>query len=329
MILSRSVYWLMISLVVMSILSITIAILVGSVSLSISDVYQAIFHSSQNSQSLILQLRFERALSAFVTGGLLAMTGALMQVLVRNPLADPYILGVSGGASVAALIAILMGLPLIVLTTSAFVGAIFAMLLVFSLSRGVKNSNWNPTRLLLTGVVLASGWAAIISFILTFSPNNKLHSMLFWLMGDLSYSHTPLLGFIVLLLALILSLFLARSLNVLIRGEQFAQTLGVNTQRLQWKLLLLASLCTAMAVTQAGSIGFIGLIVPHLIRLTGTHDHRILLPASVLCGGSLLTLADTLSRSLFSPIQIPVGIVTALIGIPIFLYLLQRNTENR
>ena len=329
MILSRSIYWLMISLVVMSILSITIAILVGSVSLSISDVYQAIFHSSQNSQSLILQLRFERALSAFVTGGLLAMTGALMQVLVRNPLADPYILGVSGGASVAALIAILLGLPLIVLTTSAFVGAIFAMLLVFSLSRGVKNSNWNPTRLLLTGVVLASGWAAIISFILTFSPNNKLHSMLFWLMGDLSYSHTPFLGFIVLLLALILSLFLARSLNVLIRGEQFAQTLGVNTQRLQWKLLLLASLCTAMAVTQAGSIGFIGLIVPHLIRLTGTHDHRILLPASVLCGGSLLTLADTLSRSLFSPIQIPVGIVTALIGIPIFLYLLQRNTENR
>ena len=329
MILSRSIYWLMISLVVMSILSITIAILVGSVSLSISDVYQAIFHSSQNSQSLILQLRFERALSAFVTGGLLAMTGALMQVLVRNPLADPYILGVSGGASVAALIAILMGLPLIVLTTSAFVGAIFAMLLVFSLSRGVKNSNWNPTRLLLTGVVLASGWAAIISFILTFSPNNKLHSMLFWLMGDLSYSHTPFLGFIVLLLALILSLFLARSLNVLIRGEQFAQTLGVNTQRLQWKLLLLASLCTAMAVTQAGSIGFIGLIVPHLIRLTGMNDHRILLPASVLCGGSLLTLADTLSRSLFSPIQIPVGIVTALIGIPIFLYLLQRNTENR
>jgi len=329
MILSRSIYWLMISLVVMSILSITIAILVGSVSLSISDVYQAIFHSSQNSQSLILQLRFERALSAFVTGGLLAMTGALMQVLVRNPLADPYILGVSGGASVAALIAILLGLPLIVLTTSAFVGAIFAMLLVFSLSRGVKNSNWNPTRLLLTGVVLASGWAAIISFILTFSPNNKLHSMLFWLMGDLSYSHTPFLGFIVLLLALILSLFLARSLNVLIRGEQFAQTLGVNTQRLQWKLLLLASLCTAMAVTQAGSIGFIGLIVPHLIRLTGMNDHRILLPASVLCGGSLLTLADTLSRSLFSPIQIPVGIVTALIGIPIFLYLLQRNTENR
>jgi len=329
MILSRSIYWLMISLVVMSILSITIAILVGSVSLSISDIYQTIFHSSQNSQSLILQLRFERALSAFVTGGLLAMTGALMQVLVRNPLADPYILGVSGGASVAALIAILMGLPLIILTTSAFFGAIFAMLLVFSLSRGVKNSNWNPTRLLLTGVVLASGWAAIISFILTFSPNNKLHSMLFWLMGDLSYSHTPFLGFIVLLLALILSLFLARSLNVLIRGEQFAQTLGVNTQRLQWKLLLLASLCTAMAVTQAGSIGFIGLIVPHLIRLTGTHDHRILLPASVLCGGSLLTLADTLSRSLFSPIQIPVGIVTALIGIPIFLYLLQRNTENR
>ena len=326
---NHSHYWLMVSLIVVTIVSLVIAILSGSVSLSLFDIYHSFISSKESNHSLILQLRLERALSAFVTGGLLAMTGALMQVLVRNPLADPYILGVSGGASVAALIAILIGLPLIALTTVAFAGAILAMMLVFILSRGLKNSNWNPTRLLLTGVVLASGWGAIISFILTFSPNNKLHSMLFWLMGDLSYSHTPILGFVILLFALILSLFLARSLNVLIRGEQFAQTLGVNTQQLQWKLLLLASLCTAMAVTQAGSIGFIGLIVPHLIRLTGMHDHRILLPASVLCGGSLLTLADTLSRSLFSPVQIPVGIVTAFIGIPIFLYLLRHNTENR
>ena len=322
-------YWLMVSLIIVTIVSLIIAILSGSVSLSLLDIYHSFISSNESNHSLILQLRLERALSAFVTGGLLAMTGALMQVLVRNPLADPYILGVSGGASVAALIAILIGLPLIALTTVSFVGALFAMMLVFILSRGLKNSNWNPTRLLLTGVVLASGWGAIISFILTFSPNNKLHSMLFWLMGDLSYSHTPILGFVVLIFALILSLILARSLNVLIRGEQFAQTLGVNTQQLQWKLLLLASLCTATAVTQAGSIGFIGLIVPHLIRLTGMHDHRILLPASVLCGGSLLTLADTLSRSLFAPVQIPVGIVTALIGIPIFLYLLRHNMENR
>ena len=316
-------------LLIISLASILIALLVGSRTQAVDEIFKSFLQPQQSTQALIIQLRMERALAAFSTGGLLALAGALMQVLVRNPLADPYILGISGGASVAALLAILLGLPLLSLTATAFSGALIAMLLVFILSRGLGNRHWNPTRLLLTGVVLAAGWGAVISFILTFSPNNKLHSMLFWLMGDLSYSHSPASSFIILFVALIAALFLARSLNVLIRGEQFAQTLGVSTQNLQWKLLLLASLCTAAAVTQAGSIGFIGLIVPHLIRLAGVHDHRILLPASVLCGGSLLTLADTLSRSMFSPIQIPVGIVTALIGIPVFLFLLQRSEAHR
>lgn len=324
-----STYWLMSILVIATIASLITALLVGSSSVSFNDVLHNIFNTQTSTQQLIVQLRLERALAAFVTGGLLALAGALMQVLIRNPLADPYILGISGGASVAALLAIMLGLPLVALTTSAFAGALFAMLLVFLLSRGLKNTHWNPTRLLLTGIILAAGWGAIISFILTFSPSNRVHSMLFWLMGDLSYSHLPTLGFVILLFGLLLSLLLARSLNVLIRGEQFAQSLGIATHQLQWKLLVLASLCTATAVTQAGSIGFIGLVVPHLIRLAGIQDHRILLPASVLCGGTLLTLADTLSRSLFSPIQIPVGIVTALIGIPLFLYLLQRSEAHR
>jgi len=324
-----STYWLMTTLIIATIISLAIALLIGSSTLSFNDVVHNIFNQQPSTQQLIVQLRLERALSAFVTGGLLALAGALMQVLIRNPLADPYILGISGGASVAALVAIMFGLPLIALTTSAFGGALFAMLLVFLLSRGLNNTHWNPARLLLTGIILASGWGALISFILTFSPSNRLHSMLFWLMGDLSYSSLPKLGFIILTAALLLSLLLARSLNVLIRGEQFARSLGVATHHLQWKLLLLASLCTATAVTQAGSIGFIGLVVPHLIRLAGIQDHRILLPASVLCGGTLLTLADTLSRSLFSPIQIPVGIVTALLGIPLFLYLLQRSEAHR
>lgn len=324
-----STYWLMSILGIATIASLIIALLVGSSPLSINDVLHNIINQQPSTQQLIVQLRLERALSAFATGGLLALAGALMQVLIRNPLADPYILGISGGASVAALLAITFSLPLIALTTSAFAGALFSMLLVFLLSRGLKNTNWNPTRLLLTGIILAAGWGAIISFILTFSPSNRVHSMLFWLMGDLSYSHSPILGFIILIAGLLLSLLLARSLNVLIRGEQFAQSLGIATHHLQWKLLVLASLCTATAVTQAGSIGFIGLVVPHLIRLAGVQDHRILLPASVLCGGTLLTLADTLSRSLFSPIQIPVGIVTALIGIPLFLYLLQRSEAHR
>jgi len=326
---NHSTYWLMAGLILVSVFSLIAAILIGSSTLPLNDILQNVFTQQNSTQQLIVQLRLERALLAFVTGGLLALAGALMQVLIRNPLADPYILGISGGASVAALVAIIIGLPLIALTASAFAGALFSMLLVFLLSRGISNSHWNPTRLLLTGIILAAGWGALISFILTFSPSNRIHSMLFWLMGDLSYGHFPKLGFIILLCGLLLSLLLARSLNVLIRGEQFAQSLGIATHQLQWKLLVLASLCTATAVTQAGSIGFIGLVVPHLIRLAGIQDHRILLPASVLCGGSLLTLADTLSRSLFSPIQIPVGIVTALLGIPLFLYLLQRSEAHR
>ena len=326
---THSSYWLIATLFVFVIISLLIALLIGSSPLSLTDLLVHFFNEQSSTQQLIIQLRLERALSAFVTGGLLALAGTLMQVLIRNPLADPYILGISGGASVAALLAILIGLPLIALTISAFAGALFAMLLVFLLSRGVKNTHWNPTRLLLTGVILAAGWGAVISFILTFSPNDRIHSMLFWLMGDLSYSHFPGMGLIILLTGLFFGLLLSHSLNVLIRGEQFARSLGVVTDNLQWKLLILASLCTAAAVTQAGSIGFIGLVVPHLIRLIGIHDHRILLPASVLCGGGLLMLADTLSRSLFSPVQIPVGIVTALVGIPIFLYLLQRSEAYR
>jgi iron complex transport system permease protein len=221
----------------------------------------------------------------------------------------------------------LAGMSGIVLHAGAFAGAFLSMLLVFVLARGA--GSWTPTRLLLTGVVLAAGWGAVITFLLSIAPEHNLRGMLFWLMGDLSYAHATWLGMLVLLLGLTLGLLQARALNLLATGQLHAKTLGVEVERLQWQLFALASLLTAVAVMQAGSIGFIGLIVPHVLRLAGLHDHRYLLPASVTTGGGLLVVADALARSLFITVALPVGVITALLGVPVFLWLLRHHARQR
>ena len=307
--------------------SILVALNLGSVPLNIQD-WLRIFDASgdQVQQEVIFQLRLPRSLSAFVTGGLLALAGVLMQVLLRNPLADPYILGISGGAAVAALMAMLAGVGGYGLTGSAFCGALLSMFLVFSIAHG--QGSWTPTRLLLTGVVVASGWGAIISFVLSVSPERNLHSMLFWLMGDLSYAPAPGSGAVILLLALVLSGYYAKSLNILARSELIAESLGIAVGRLRIKIYLLASIITAAAVTVAGSIAFIGLITPHLLRLSGVHDHRFLIPTSVLLGGVILVLADAVARTALAPQQLPVGVITAMIGVPMFLYLMHKSARS-
>lgn len=315
---------LLASLILLSIASFVIAFSVGSYTLTLDQLLSTFNSTQQNIENTIVwDLRAPRAYTAFVTGGLLALAGALMQVLLRNPLADPYILGVSGGASVAALFTMSLGLSSAWLSGSAFIGALVSILLVFSLSHA--KGNWNPTRLLLTGVVIAAGWGALINFILSTSPEKPLRGMLFWLMGDLSHSEASILGLIVLAGALLITFIMARQLNILARGELQASVLGVSVKPLRISLFLLASILTAVAVTQAGSVGFIGLIVPHMLRLISGSDHRLLLPASVLLGGSLLLISDTLARTLIAPQQLPVGVITAFIGVPFFLYLLNKN----
>lgn len=315
-------------LLLLAIMSLILALLAGSVPIDLAELWAVVTGSKHGlSQSLILELRLPRAIGAFATGGLLSLAGALMQVLVRNPLADPYVLGISGGAAVAALLAMLLGLGGIWLTGSAFGGALLAMALVFGLARG--RGSWTPTRLLLTGVVLAAGWGAVISFILATSPDRNIRGMLFWLMGDLGYVQTPEPALFILLLGLLACWPLGRDLNILIRGELQAGALGINSGRLQITLFLLASFLTATAVVQAGSIGFVGLVIPHIMRLMGFTDHRLLLPAAALAGGSLLVLADTLARTILAPQQLPVGIITALLGVPLFLYLLRREVTTR
>lgn len=274
-------------------------------------------------QQLVMELRLPRALSAFATGGLLALAGALLQVLLRNPLADPYVLGVSGGAAVAALLAMLAGITGWGFSASALAGALFTVALVFGLAHG--RGSWSDTRLLLVGVIVASGWGAVIAFILAVAPEQELRGMLFWLMGDLSSAGEPLPALLVLAAGVMLIAPVARSLNVMARGELQAAALGVEVGRLRLVIYFGASLFTATAVTLAGSVGFVGLVVPHLLRLLLGNDHRLLLPAAVLLGGGLLVLADTLARTIIAPQQLPVGVLTALLGVPVFLYLLQRR----
>lgn len=317
---------LLIALVIISVVSVVGAVSVGSVSLGWRALGDVAFHNGTLlERTLILDVRLPRVITAFTVGGMLALAGTLMQVLLRNPLADPYILGISGGAAVSVLTAMLLGLSGPGLSIASFTGALLTMALVFTLSRG--GGSWNPTRLLLTGVVVASGWAALIGFILSVSPNTDLKNMLFWLMGDLSFAGNVSPAVVILAIGLILSLGCARDLNIMARGELQAMALGVSTGTLSLLIYILASLLTASAVTLAGSVGFVGLIVPHQIRLLGATDHRILLPSSVLLGGSLVVVADTFARTALAPQQLPVGIITALLGVPMFLYLLNRDVR--
>jgi iron complex transport system permease protein len=313
---------LLLGLLAFSLLSVWLNLHTGPLSLSILDALQ---HPQTLDARILLELRLPRAANAFVTGALLGVAGALMQVLLRNPLADPYILGVSGGASVGALLAISAGTGVLALHSAAFAGALLSMLLVFSLAHG--RGSWDTTRLLLTGVVLAAGWGAVISLMLSLSANTQLQGMLFWLLGDLGFAQTSLLGVLALLLVAPAALMIAPALNLLASGELQAASLGVEVSRLRVLVYLLASLATASAVTQAGNIGFIGLVAPHMLCLAGARDYRVLVPAVLLLGGTLLSLADTLSRLLVEPRQLPVGVLTAVLGVPLFLFLLYRARQ--
>ncbi len=318
-------------LALLGLASLAIALAAGSLAVSAADIGRALFGDTSGvtegvAAEVVRSLRLPRALAAFACGALLALAGALMQVLLRNPLADPYVLGISGGASVGALGAMLLGLPALLVHGGAFSGALAATLLVFGLARG--EGSWTQTRLLLTGVIVAAGCGAVVALILSIAPENKLRGMLFWLMGDLSHAASPWPALAMLALGILAALPFSRDLNLLARGDITARALGVPVARLRGGVYVLAALATAVAVTTTGAVGFVGLVVPHLVRLAIGNDQRVLLPAAALAGGILLTLADTLARTLVAPQQLPVGVLTALIGVPVFLYLLTRSPRG-
>jgi iron complex transport system permease protein len=301
------------------------ALCAGSVDVGLSVVLRALFTGSDDMGSAVVrELRLPRAVAAFAVGGLLALAGTMMQVLLRNPLADPYVLGLSGGAACGALLAMLGG-ALALVTPAAFAGALASAALVFGLARG--NAPWAPTRLLLTGVVVAAGWGAVLMLILTVAPEAQVRGMLFWLIGDLSGARHGAIAAGALAVVLVIALLLARDATLLARGHTTAASLGVAVRNVTLALHLLAALATAIAVTLAGSVGFVGLVVPHAARLSIGNDQRWLMPAATLAGGTLLVVADTLARTVIAPAQLPVGVLTALAGVPLFLWLLRASAK--
>ena len=314
------------SLAAAALLALGASLAVGSIDVGPAAILRALGgDTSDTASAIVRELRLPRALAAFAVGALLALAGALMQVLLRNPLADPYILGISGGAAAGALGAMLAGAATLV-TPAALGGALASTVLVFTLARtGADRAPWTTTRLLLTGVVVAAGWGAVIALMLTMAPDAQVKGMLFWLIGDLGGTTLATPALIVLAVTLFGALAFARDLNVLARGEQAAAALGVPVARTTFVLCALAALATAAAVTTAGSVGFVGLVVPHALRLVVGNDQRVLLPASVVAGGALLVVADTLARTIVAPVQLPVGVITALVGVPVFLALLSRG----
>jgi iron complex transport system permease protein len=319
----RRAFGVIAALALAGVAALVLALASGDLDIPAVRVIEALFGSARGMDAdVVRQLRLPRAVAVFACGGLLATAGVLMQVLLRNPLADPYVLGISGGAAVGALAAMSAGLAPLLVDGAAMAGALAAMLLVFGLAHG--DGSWTQTRLLLTGVIVASGCGAVVTLMLAMAPDTRVHSMLFWLMGDASAAQRPWPALLVLGVGLIVALPFARDLNVLARGETVARSLGVRVSRLRYLIYLLASLLTAVSVTLVGSVGFVGLIVPHLVRFVIGNDQRVLLPAAMLAGGTLLVLADTAARTVLAPTQLPVGVLTALIGVPVFLFLLSR-----
>ncbi len=275
---------------------------------------------------ILFSIRLPRILFAGIVGGSLAAAGVVFQGLLRNPLADPYILGISSGSAVGALCALLLGVgSSLGVSGLAFLGALLTVFLVYGIAR--TQSELHSTTLLLAGVIVNAFFGAVIMFLIATAGDRQLHNAMFWLMGDLSLAQWREIGlaggFLVAGGGLIL--LHGRALNLLSVSEETAHQLGVAVERTKMLLLLCASLITGVAVSTSGIIGFAGLIVPHMMRLVVGADHRLLLPAAVLFGAAFMIVADTFARTLLSPAELPVGVITALCGAPFFIYLLRRR----
>ena len=298
------------------------SLLVGSAHLSLGRALAALGGGGDELAGTIVRtIRLPRTISAFAVGSLLGLAGVLLQALFRNPLADPFVLGVSGGASVGALAGMLAGLALGAVEWTATGGALAIGALVYWMGTGGDSG-----RLLLSGVVLASACGAVISVLLAIADNGQLRGMVFWLAGDLGWAQHPWFDLGAAGIGLVAALLGGRALNVLAAGELRSAVLGLDARVARPVVFVVAAALTSLAVLAAGPVGFVGLVAPHLVRLAlRTSDHRLVAPGAALCGGALLCLADIASRTVAAPRQLPVGAITALIGAPVFLLLLRRR----
>jgi len=304
------------------------ALALGGVHLSLGEVWAGLRGAAAQPEAstIVREIRLPRILLAMLVGAALAVSGTALQALLRNPLADPYVLGISSGAALGAIVALYVGgrvaaaSPLV-----AFAGALLTTAWVYLLGR--RAGRLASYTLVLAGVITASFLSAVILFVLTLLSTRDVRGIAFWLMGDLSVVTDMQLRILLPVVALgILALYaFAKDLNVLLLGEEEAAHLGVNVARVQTAVFLLASLLTGMAVAVSGAIGYLGLLVPHLGRMVVGNDHRTLLPTAALGGAIVLTLSDTLARTVVAPAELPVGAVTAVAGAPVFIYLLRRT----
>jgi iron complex transport system permease protein len=313
-----------------------ISLCAGSVHIGPGQVLQSLVdavtgrHSLSSREELIVfSVRLPRIIFAGIVGAALSLGGVVFQALLRNPLADPYVLGISGGSALGAIIGILigassfyLGVPLL-----AFFGALATVFLVFVVS-GETRGPLLDNSLLLSGVVVNAFFSAAILFFLSIVNSMELHSITFWLMGDLSRASIEeiYVAAVCLLIGFIVLYRQARKLNLIVQGDETALQLGVNvTNTRQW-ILIVTSLITSVAVSLAGIIGFVGIMVPHMMRLVFGSDHRLLIPVAALFGASFLVAADTAARVVLAPAELPVGVITALCGAPYFIFLLKRKT---
>jgi iron complex transport system permease protein len=325
--------WIVLALAAVAVFAAALAL--GSVTISPARAALALLHlpaqtsaagrSADVAGEIVRTLRLPRAVAGFSCGALLAVAGALLQVLLRNPLAEPYVLGVSGGAAAFAVAALFAGCAWWLVDLASFGGAALSVALVLGLAR---REFWRgepqaaSPRLLLTGVVVATGWGAVVTLLIALAPDERLRSIVFWLTGDLNGAANPWPALAALGVVLALAVPVAPQLNVLLRGDALAASLGVPAARLRLRIYVVASLAAAASVTTAGTIGFVGLVVPHALRLVAGNDQRMLVPASALAGGVAVMGADLLARTVIAPAQLPVGVVTALVGVPVFLWML-------
>jgi len=312
-----------------------VSLALGSVHIGFIEVLKSLVNSftgesslSSQEELIIFSVRLPRVIFAGIVGASLSLGGVVFQAILRNPLADPYILGISGGSALGAIIGIVigagsfyLGIPLL-----AFVGALATVFLVFVMAGGSRGPLLDNS-LLLSGVVVNAFFSAAILFFLSIVNSMELHSITFWLMGDLSGASAKeiFVAASCLLAGFVLLYAQARKLNLIVQGEDTAQQLGVNVERTKQWLLVVTSLIISVAVSLAGIIGFVGIMVPHLMRLIFGSDHRLLLPVSALFGASFLILADTIARVVLAPAELPVGVITALCGAPYFIFLLKRK----
>lgn len=315
----------------------TIAVLIsvryGAVTLTAGETLDALLgRGAEANRVIVRELRLPRALLGVLVGGGLALAGAVFQALLRNPLAEPYILGISGGSATGAVVALALGWVAAgswVLPAAAFGGALLAILLVFRVAAAADRT-LDVRVLLLAGVVVGAFFTACIAFVLSVAEARTVRSAVLWMMGSLAAADWSNVGVAALYTvpAAALLLALSRSLNLMAVGEETASYLGTDVERVKRVAYGVASLLTAAGVAVAGVIGFVGLIVPHAVRLLVGSDHRILLPLSFLAGAAFLTLADVLARLVLRPTEIPIGVVTAFVGVPLFLVLLRRSVSR-